>query len=309
MHMSRVAVVIYTANPDNKFLDRDKYRMMLEACFRLLASGNDYTPLIKRLFTKGTVGMKTNCLARSNPTAPPLVDALSDLLIKAAGTAENDLIVWERTNRELKNAGFTLNASSFGRRCLGTDTTGVGYDNDEIHSFGQVNSLVTSILTRMVDHHINLGVLKHHSVAGMSAGLKNMYGAINNPNKYHGNNCSPFAADVSMLAPIRQKHRLTIIDAVRVQYDNGPGFDGSRMAGYGGLIVSEDSVAADRISLEILERLRKTNGRPPLADTGQDVRYLVEGQKIGLGTDDLEKIDMQAARVDDDGRMTPGELF
>lgn len=309
MHMSRVAVAIYTANPDNKFLDRDQYRMLLEACFRLLASGNDYTSLLKRLFARGAIGMKTNCLARFNPTAPRLVDPLSEILMKTAGTSENDIIVWERTNRELKGAGYTLNASSFGRRFLGTDTTGVGYDNSDIHSFGQVNSLVTTILTRMVNHHINLGVLKHHSIAGMSAGLKNMYGAINNPNKYHSNNCSPYAAHVSMLAPIREKHRLTIVDAVRVQYDNGPGFDGGRMAQYNGLIISEDPVAADRISLEILERLRKINGRPPLADTGREVRYLVEGQKIGLGTNDLDKIDVQVAKVDGDGRMTPGELF
>jgi hypothetical protein len=307
--MSRVAVAIYTANPDNKFLDRDQYRLLLETALRLLASGNDYTVLMRRLFAGGAVGMKTNCLARLNATALRLIDPLSELLIKSAGTSENDIIVWERTNRELKNAGYTLNASSFGRRFLGTDTTGVGYDDGEIHSFGRVNSLVTSILTRMVNHHINLGVLKHHSIAGMSAGLKNMYGAINNPNKYHANNCSPYAAHVSMLAPIRDKHRLTIIDAVRVQYDNGPGFDGGRLAHYNGLIVSEDPVAADRISLEILERLRAANDRPPLNDTGRDVRYLAEGQRIGLGTNDLKQIDVQAARVDGDGRMTPGELF
>jgi hypothetical protein len=307
--MSRVAVAIYTANPGNKFLKRDQYRLLLEACFRLLAGGNVYAPLIKQLFANGAVGMKTNCLARFNPTSLPLVDALSEILTKTAGTGENDIIVWERTNRELKNAGFTLNASSFGRRFLGTDTTGVGYDRDDIYSAGQVNSLVSSVLTRMVRHHINLGVLKHHSIAGMSAGLKNMYGAINNPNKYHANNCSPFAAHVSMLAPIREKHRLTVIDAVRVQYDNGPGFDGGRMAQYNGLLVSDDPVAADRISLEILERMRKINGRPPLAKTGQDVRYLAEGQKIGLGMNDLDKIDVQAAKVDDDGKMTPGELF
>ena len=309
MHMSRVAVAIYTANPDNKFLDRDQYRLLLEACFRLLSGGDDYASFIKRLFARGAIGMKTNCLARFNPTALRLVDPLSELLMKTAGIAENDIIVWDRTNRELKNAGFTLNASSFGRRVLGTDTSGVGYDSGTIHSYGRVNSLVTSIMTRMVDHHINLGVLKHHSVAGMSAGLKNMYGAINNPNKYHGNNCSPFAAHVSMLPPIREKHRLTIVDAIRVQYDNGPGFDSSRMAYYNGLIVSEDPVAADRISLEIMERLRKNNGRPPLADTGRDVRYLVEGQKIGLGMNDLDKIDVQVANVDIGGRMTPGELF
>lgn len=37
----------------------------------------------------------------------------------------------------------------------------------------------------------------------MSIALKNMYGAIHNPNKYHRNGCDPFAADLNILPDIR----------------------------------------------------------------------------------------------------------
>ncbi len=308
-YMSRVVVVKYTGNPDNKFLERGQYRIILEAGFGLLSNGNGYAQNIKRLFSGGTVGMKTNCLARFNPTSLPLVDALTELLVAHAGKDENDIVVWERSNRELKNAGFDLNAASFGRRCLGNDANGVGYDDSQFYSSGKVNSLVTRVLTRMIDHSINLGLLKHHSIAGMSSALKNMYGAVNNPNKYHADNCSPYAADVNNLEPIRGKHRLAIVDAVRVQYDKGPGFNAASMAYYNGVLFSEDPVAADSVALKILDKLRVDNGLPPLAKTGQEVKYLVEGQKTGLGVCDDDKIDLHVVRVDASGRITSGELF
>jgi len=306
--MNRVVVAKYSANADGKFFETDQYRRLLEPALDILA-GEEGGNYLKSRFTGGAVGMKANCLAAYNPTLLPLVDALSDLLKKKAGFNDNDLIVWERTSRELERAGFKLNASAFGRRCLGTDANGVGYDDSQFHSAGKVSSLVSRILTTMVDHSINLGVLKHHSIAGMSAGMKNMYGAINNPNKYHGNNCSPFAADVNNLEPIRQKHRLTIIDAVRVQYDKGPGFDSKSLGYYNGLVISEDPVAADRVSLEIIEHLRQKNGRMLLTGLGRGVKYLAAAEEIGLGVATLDKIDLQVIVVDANGKVTKGELL
>lgn len=307
--MSQVVVVKYAGTSDNRFFDRDQYRVLLKAGFELLSGGGGYNRFLRRLFPAGVVGMKANCLTRFNPTSLPLVDALTDIIVDASGKDENDIIVWDRSNRELKSAGFKLNASSFGRRCFGTDTDGVGYDERQFYSFGKVNSLVTNILTRMVDHSVNLGLLKHHSIAGMSGAMKNMYGAVNNPNKYHGNNCSPYAADVNNLEPVREKHRLTIVDAVRVQFDNGPGFNAGSLADYGGVILSEDPVAADCVALEILQEIRKRNDRPDLKQTGRDVRYLAAGEKIGLGVSDISRIGLQVATVDDDGRIMAGRLF
>ena len=306
--MSRVVVVKYSGNPENRFLVRGQYDILLKAGFSALAGSDAYAAYLKKRFSGGATGIKTNCLSRLNPTLIPLVDALSGLLTAAAGTKENDIIVWERTSRELSDAGFALNASSFGRRCLGTDAAG-GYDNSRFYESGRVSSMVTRILTEVADHSINLGVLKHHSVAGMSAGMKNMYGAIHNPNKYHANNCSPFAADISNLEPIRTKHRLTLTDAIRVQCDNGPGFSSRSIVHYNGLILSEDPVAADRVALEILDHVRVSSGRQPLAKTSQQVKYLEPAEKIGLGVAALERIDLVVKILAADGSVRDGELL
>jgi len=305
--MSEVAVIKYD-RPGGKFLGKEIYRRMLEGAFETLADGRAPERFISSLIPGGRVGIKTNCLTFFNPTLLPLVDALSEMLVDSTGIDENNIIVWERTNRELKKAGYTLNASSFGRRCLGTDTQGVDYGED-FYTSGRVNSRISRILTTMVDHSINLPVLKDHSLAGLSGGLKNMYGAINNPNKYHANNCSPFTAEINNLGPIRAKHCLTILDAVRVQYDNGPGFDGDAIDWYNGIIVSTDPVAADRVALELLEGLRSQHGLPPLEKVGRQVKYLAEAQKLGLGKAELADIDLRVFIADKSGAKRSGELL
>jgi uncharacterized protein (DUF362 family) len=304
---SVVVVKLAQAPPDGK-IDSDGYRRLLEIGLAALDASSSLKSALSTLFPDGAVGLKTSCLARRfNSTPVALVDALTGLLIEH-GFDANDLIVWERTNRELVDAGFTLNASGKGVRYLGTDANGVGYSGD-FSSSGPVDSLLSRIMTDMIQHSVNIPVLKDHSIAGLSAGMKNMYGAIHNPNKFHADCCDPFCAHVNNLDPIRQKHRLTIIDAVRVQYDGGPGYMAQFMAPFGAMVISTDLVAADRIGLEILERLRHDNGRPPLAQTGREVKYLKTAKAIGLGEEDLSRIDLKALTVDELGHTEPGELF
>ena len=169
--------------------------------------------------------------------------------------------------------------------------------------------MVSRIMTELVQHSVNIPVLKDHSIAGLSAGMKNMYGAIHNPNKFHADCCDPSCAHVNNLAPIRQNHRLTIIDAIRVQYDGGPGYMAQFMVPFGALVISTDLVAADRIGLEILEKLRKDNGRPPLAQTGREVKYLKTAKAIGLGEEDISRIEIKVLTVDELGNAQAGELF
>jgi len=305
--MSKVIVVKFLNNPGSKFSQKE-YRSMLTVGLLALTEKNDITSAIRKIIPGGVIGLKTNCLAKKlNSTPVSLTEALCALLVEA-GFNENDLIIWERTSRELAAAGYSLNASGRGYRCLGTDATGVGYDRT-FHSLGEVNSLVSRILTEMVDYNINLPVLKDHSIAGLSAGLKNMYGVINNPNKYHENNCDPFCAEVSSLPSVKNKNCLSVIDAVRVQYQGGPGFVGKYVAGYKGIIISDDPVAADRVGLEILENLRKVNGQPPLETVGRKVNYLDTAQKIGLGVADIDKIDIKVINVSEQGKKSIGELF
>lgn len=289
-------------------LSSDQYAHLLQLGLGALASESSGESAVRKLLPSGAVGMKTNCLTgKFNSTPVPLVEAMADIL-ENAGWRANDIVVWERTSRELEKAGFELNASSFGRRCFGTDTNGVGYGR-EFHSAGESSSLITRILEKTVGSNINLPVLKDHSIAGLSGGLKNMFGAINNPNKFHNNNCDPHVADVSMMDPIRSKNRLTIIDATRVQYNNGPGYDPAHFAEYGGIVLSDDPVAVDRIGLEIVEQYRREAGLPSLEKASRPAKYLQTAQAQGLGQADFAAIELRVLIVNDKGGTQEGKLF
>jgi uncharacterized protein (DUF362 family) len=306
--MSRVAAIRLQNPRSGDGISVEEYRSALELGIKILAGLDSIEEAVQKFIPRGTVGLKTNCLARKfNSTPLNLVSALSEILEKS-GIEGNNIIIWERSSRELEAAGYKLNAASYGRRCLGSDSNGVGYSS-AFYSSGDVNSLVSNILVKYVDHNINLPVLKDHSLAGLSAGLKNFYGAINNPNKWHADNCDPFAAHIANLEPIRTKNRLTIIDAVKVQYHGGPGYDSRYIAGYNGLLISDDPVAVDAVGLKIIEHLRQKNGLPSLKSAGRPVKYLASAEKLGLGVADINQIELKILYIDRQGAKSPGTLL
>ncbi|SYZ73101.1 conserved hypothetical protein [Candidatus Zixiibacteriota bacterium] len=289
-------------------MGRKEYLEMLKAGFPALAGIPDIKSSVLKFLPRGIIGMKTNCLARKfNSTPPELTEALSDM-ISISGTSRKNIIIWERTERELEWGGFPVNRADSEIKYLGTDSPGLGYSSDFFNS-GPVYSLVSRIITERVDYNINVPVLKDHSVAGLSGGMKNMYGGINNPNKYHDNNCDPFVAHVSNLEPIKKKNRLTAMDAVHLQYNGGPGYNSRFVADYNGIIISDDPVAADRVGLEIIEHFRRINNLPTLEKSGRPVRYLKTAQEIGLGSSDLTKIEIQALLVDSSGKVEKGKYI
>jgi len=302
-------VVKYIGGNGRGRLEQKEYRLLLQPAFKALSGEKNTYFAIRKYFPRGPVGMKTNCLTgRFFATPKNLVEALAELILVNTDIGENNIIAWERTTRELTEAGFELNASSFGRRYLGTDANGIGYA-DGFETSGKVSTRISRILTDMVEMNVNLPVLKDHSIAGLSASLKNMYGAIFNPNKLHDNHCSPYAAHLSALPTLKSKCRLSIIDATRIQYQGGPGYMSEYMTAYNGLVISDDPVSADRVALEILEHTRMIHNQPPLEKVGRSVKYLDIAEEIGLGVADWNKIKLDVILVDADGNVSQGELM
>ena len=169
----------------------DRLRDLLERSLRRLggvADTKDFWPLVLR--KSDTVAIKVNCLAGTRlSTTPQLVAALVASL-ERSGVPPEQIIVWDRTSRELKSAGFTINRRGPGVRCFGTDEPALGYERT-ISFSGEVGSCLSRILTRISSVLINVGVVKDHDLAGVSIGMTNLYGIIHNPNKYHDALCDP----------------------------------------------------------------------------------------------------------------------
>ena len=235
------------------------------------------------------VGLKVNCLAgRGLSTSVALVDAVCERLQQAG---IRDIVIWDRLNYDLESARFKIREQGSGVRCFGNDTLGYG---EELATHGEVGSLVSRTLTEVCDAVINLPVLKDHGITGVTMALKNLFGAIHNPNKYHLNVGDPYIADVNMLPAIRQKIRLHICDATTAQYEGGPSFMPQWAWPHNGLLVSRDPVALDQIGWQIIERKRAEKGMKPLKGMKREPTYIATAADAHhrLGTNDPKRIEV-----------------
>ncbi len=237
------------------------------------------------------VGLKVNCLSgRGAATSTVLVEAIGERL-QQAGIPARNIVVWDRLNSDLESAGFQPASRKDRIRCLGNDSAGYGMD---LAVFGSAGSLLSNTLTKTCDAVINLPVLKDHGIAGVTLALKNVFGAIHNPNKYHVNAGNPYIADVNMFPAIRQKIRLTICDAISAQYEGGPSYMPQWSWSFNGLLVARDPVALDYTGWQILERKRAEKGFKSLRDLHREPLYIATAADSAhrLGTNDPQRIDL-----------------
>jgi uncharacterized protein (DUF362 family) len=134
-------------------------------------------------------------------------------------------------------------------------------------------------------------VLKDHDLAGVSLSLKNFYGAIHNPNKYHDNNCDPYVADLNTHPYIKNKLRLIICDAITLQYHGGPAYKPQWAVDYRSILLSRDPVAIDRIGARLIEEKRKEKGLSSLKESGREPLHIATAAGKGLGTDNPDEIE------------------
>ena len=256
---------------------------MYDRGLRLLTGQPDSAAGLRSIFSPSDrVGVKINTIAGRELTSLPDVTLPFARLFAGIGIPERNLAIWDRTNRELKAAGYSLNAAGAGFRILGTDTEGLGYEPEPLVHKG-IGSRFSTILTGLVTASVSFAVLKDHGLAGVTAGLKNYFGAIHNPNKYHDQNCDPYVAELFEAPPVRTRHRLTVLDALVVQCHRGPSYHARWAETAETLVFGADPVAVDAVGWRLLETLRKAKGLPTLEEEERSPRYLQTAERMGLG--------------------------
>jgi len=291
---SRVVVIRHEVLAgDPQAIAPERIRELLDEAAKALAGQAKPADAWARWFKPADrLGVKVNCLGYV--TRPTVAAALA-ASVGAIGLPPGQVVVWDRTNRELQAAGYQLRGDGAGPRCFGTDALmarGNGGYTAEVVASGAIGSLYSRIITDETTALASVCVLKDHNLAGLSCSLKNFFGAIHNPNKYHENGCDPFVADACAHPLIRDRLRLAVCDAMRPQFQGGPSLRPQWQWPYSGLIVGTDPVAVDRVACEVLSRKRAAVGMPPLEAEKRPVRYLASAQLRGLGTADLADIEV-----------------
>ena len=269
-------------------LDAAKLREALGAVVARAAGEATPVDALRRLFRPSdVVGIKVNCIAgRGLSSRPEVALALANWL-QAAGVSADRIVIWDRTERELRDAGFAPSRGP-GVKVLGTDTD---YD-PKVREWGPSGSCFARVLVEDITALINLGVLKDHGLAGVSVGMKNWYGAVHNPNKLHSEGCNPFIPHLAAYPLIHDKLRLTIADGTTGQCHGGPGRAPRWAWPYQGFLASTDTVALDAVGWRVIEARRQEVGLRTLAEEGREPRYIADAHKLGLGVADPGRIEV-----------------
>jgi uncharacterized protein (DUF362 family) len=239
-------------------IDPTVTRIMIDEGIKALtgesAVGDAWLTIFPNLTSDQVIGIKINTASSQLPTHPnvvlPLIDSLTQMTFSGNPFPENNIIIWDRNNSELTNAGYTINTGSQRARCFGTNPS-VGYASTQ-HSVNGVNNRFSQILEGLCDHILNVSVLKNHGVAGVTLCMKNHYGTASNVAWMHGNACDPYIPALN--AVIRDecdgKDRLKILDAIFGAHYGGPG--GPPTFVQNEILMSVDPVAIDTLGCGIL---------------------------------------------------------
>jgi uncharacterized protein (DUF362 family) len=128
---------------------------------------------------------------------------------------------------------------------------------------------------------INVPIVKHHRLAGLTLCMKNYMGVIDKRNTFH-QAIAPCLADLTRYL----KPRLCILDATRVLHANGP--KGGRLEDVEAkltLAAGVDIVALDAWGAEVV-------GKKPA-----EIGSIVKGQEYGLGTIDYRSLALRELAV------------
>lgn len=283
----RVGVARLSPPPNGRALDPAAARAALDAALMAATGMHSGRAAIEALFRPNdTVGIKVNSLGGRNlsPRAE-LLDALAALL-RERGVPPQRIIVFDRSSRELQRAGYTIRRDGATYLCYGIDND---YESEPSTS-GEIGSCFARLVSTTCTALVSFGVIKDHDLAGVSAGLKNLYGLIHNPNKYHDHNCDPYVADVLNHPWVRGKLRLTILDGVTAQCHGGPAWRPDTVWPLGAVVASTDPLAADAWAWRVIDSERKRRGLPSLEDAKRPPRFLATAAGYGLGVGDPAKI-------------------
>lgn len=272
------------------------------------------------------IGLKVNpiggkLLSTSHAVVKSVIKQLTE-----CGISNKDIIIWDRRDMELKDAGFTpenypgikiRGTELMDERGSFTDKNGKLYGeyniDKEWYYWADVEgeydvetmpyminggkfSYFTKIVTREVDKIINIPVLKNAG-GSITNAMKNLaFGSVSNTGRLHAQLWNETCAEVCAFSPIRDKVVLNISDGLRGCFNGGPGANPQFICNYYTLLVGSDPVAMDRIAYDIIAQKRIEEGIQK-APAPESLTFLSMSGDLGLGISDIDKIDLKVLEM------------
>lgn len=292
-------------------------------------TGGDERAAFERWFNKDdVVGIKINPVGPPLIAVHlEVVDALVGWLT-SCGLPREQIVIWDRFDYMLHHAGFTSERYP-GVRVVGLQTMGLdgnpwrdgkgehisaanfdkkvfywakdvvgkdvkGYESDEFywnqHVFTGEYSYFAKLITQDLTKIINVASFKNTGHA-VSMATKNLgYAVICNTGRLHYPVFLHVNTEVLAAPCVRDKLVLNVIDGLRGQYDGGPMMNEQFIFPHHSLYFATDPFALDTVGHQKIVAKRRQMG-VNVNDHPRYTEYLRQGQQLGLGIADPDKID------------------
>lgn len=275
-------------------------RRMVDAVV-MAAAGKADIASAWRVFVAPTdrVGIKVSTTgAPASSTRAAVVSAVAAGLV-ASGVPKENIVIWDRLERDMARAGYDAIARSF--RVTSTDRVG-GYDKnapiiaavmgrliaDDLKFSGKDNEEMSStshlsLVLTGVDKVVHVPALADSMFSGVQGALSGM--VLDNLDNWRRlarppHFGDPYLPELYADPRIGGKVVLTILDALRPQYAGGP-FPGPEFSvNYGAILASRDPVALDTIGVRVIDDFRKEAKFDPVSKMAT---WLESAQTLGLG--------------------------
>ena len=216
-------------------------------------------------------------------TRPAVAAAVAQGLI-AAGIPPKQIVVWDKSEVDLRDAGFFDLEEKLGVRVAGSSSAGYDptncYDTPLIGNltwgdleFGRTGESVgrKSYVSKLVSHEltkiINLTPLLNHNAAGVSGHLYGLtMGSVDNTLRFEADatRMAKAVPEIYALPSVGDKVVLSITDALICQYEGGQRGLLHYSTVLNQLRFSRDAVALDMLSVKELDRQRRVTKSPYL---------------------------------------------
>lgn len=243
----------------------------------LLKATSSRTAWLSLITTQDTVGIKVySTPGPLSGTRPAVVEAIATSLM-AAGLPAKQIIVWDKSETDLRDAGYFDLASRLGIRAAASSRAGWDetnyYDKPLIgaliygdHEFERTGDGVgrKSFVSKLVSHEmtkiINVPPLLNHNEASVSGNLYSLaLGSVDNSVRFEnrGDRLAEAVPEIYALPVLADRVVLNIVDALVCQFEGGARGLLHYSTVLDQLRFSRDPVALDVLSIRELERQRR----------------------------------------------------
>ena len=275
--------------------DPDVVRAMLErGLVELTREGTPERALLRFVSPRDVVGLKVDCSGGPHlHTHRELVRAMTGLL-RRAGLPRSGVVVWDRSEAQLRDCGFRLRRNPRGVRVVGAGEL----DRSCVlssPSYPGVSAPAYELFTRTTSCTVNMPVLKAHPSAGVALCLKSLaFGVFRHHERARDDGADPYIAEACAHPVVRERVRLHVLDALRGSWDGGPAPGPDRVWEEKALYLGLDPVAVDALCAGVIDAKREEEGLAPRTPAAGHIRTAA---RLGVGCAEPSKIVLRRVTI------------